>query len=177
MGHGRTSAGQVSRQLGCRGSSALVTEVAAVDFELDYDQMVFLDAEDLAEGGIGGAYQSLLPKLREYVAQPAKIQEVLDDEAPRYAVRFGEKEFLIYGPELDEGQGQSWGRATHAFFAIVNDQLTGSPYRFFAINGGNDLGGMFLTPAQVEASRKTLPRKLDWPYLPTAEHPWYGQYH
>ena len=93
-----------------------------MDFELDYDQMVFLDAEDLAEGGIGEAYESLLPKLRQYVAEPAGIEEDLDDDAPRYAVRFGAREFVIYGPDLDEQQGQSWGRATHAFFTIVNAQ-------------------------------------------------------
>jgi hypothetical protein len=149
----------------------------AVDFELDYDQMVFLDAEDLAEGGIGEAYESLLPRLRQYVAQPATIEEDLDNDAPRYAVRFGAKELIIYGPDLDEQQGQSWGRATHAFFTIVNDQLAGTDYRFFAINSGNDLGGMFLKPMQAQASRKTLPRKNDWPYLPDNQHPWYGQHH
>jgi hypothetical protein len=148
-----------------------------VDFELDYDNLIFLDAEDLAEGGIGEAYESLLPKLRPYVAELATIQEVMDNDIPRYAVRFGDKEFVIYGPELAETEGQSWGRATHAFFAIVNDQLIGSEHRFFAINGGNDLGGMFLTHAQAQASRKTLPRKNDWPYLPNGDDPWYGQYH
>jgi hypothetical protein len=148
-----------------------------VDFELDYDQMVLLDAEDLAEGGIGRAYESLLPALRQYVTQPAKIEEAIDNDAARYAVRFAEKEFAICGPELDETEGESWGRATHAFFSIVNEQLIGSAYRFYAINGGNDLGGMFLTPAQAEASRKSLPRISDWPYLPTNEFLWWGQHH
>lgn len=149
-----------------------------MDFELDYDQMLILDAEDLAEGGIGEAYESLLPRLRQYVAQPAKVEEDLDSDAPRYAVRFGAKEFVISGPDdPDEEQWQSWGKATHALFTIVNDQLDGSDYRFFAINAGNDLGGMFLTPAQAQASRKTLHTRNDWPYLPNNEPPWYGQYH
>jgi protease I len=61
-------------------------------------------------------------------------------------------------------EDESWGRATFALFDIVNRQLAKTPYRFFAINGGNDLGGMFLTPAQAEAAKKSLPRKQDWRY-------------
>jgi hypothetical protein len=50
-------------------------------------------------------------------------------------------------------------------------------YRLYAINGGSDLGGMFLTQSECEAARKSLSREEDWPYLPTLEPPWYGQYH
>ena len=64
--------------------------------------------------------------------------------------------------------------ATYAFFKIINDQLGASEYKFFAINGGNDLCGVFLTPAQAQASRYGLPRSADWPYLPTLEPPNYG---
>jgi hypothetical protein len=147
-----------------------------MSYVLDYDRWIHLDAEDLVETGIGKAYESLLSELRKYVVQPARIEELFDADTPRYSVKCGAKEFVIYGPELDDEYGGSWGRATFAFFAIVNDQLAGSEYRFYAINGGNDLGGMFLTPSQALAARKTLPRKTDWPYLPTDEHPWYGQF-
>jgi hypothetical protein len=153
------------------------TKDSAMNSELDYDDMVILDAESLAEGGISEAYESLLPKLRQFVARPASIEEDIDDGAPSYTVRCGGSEFAIYGPELVDEEGESWGRATYAFFAIVNDQLAGSEHRFFAINGGNDLGGMFLTQAAAEAARKQLPRKNDWPYLPNDQHPWYGQHH
>ena len=143
----------------------------------DYDQLIHLDAENLAEAGIREAYESLLPELQKHVAQPAPIEEVTDNEVGRYAVRCGTKEFVIYAPELEDEGGESWGRATVALFTIINDQLAQSQFRFYAINGGNDLGGMFLTPAQAEAARKALPRKADWPYLPKIEPEWYGQYH
>lgn len=146
-------------------------------FKLDYDNLIFLDAEDLAEGGIKAAYESLLPKLRELVPHATPIEEVIDDSTPSYAVRYGDRTFAIYAPELDDGDGRSWGRATQALFAIVNDQLRDSTHRLFAINGGNDLGGMLLTIAESEAARQSLPRKTDWPYLPDDNHPWYGQYH
>ena len=141
-------------------------------FELDYDQLIFLDAEDLAEHGIGRAYQSLLPKLQQYVAHPAEIEEISDTN--RYAVKVRDRVYVIYSPEVED---DSWPRATHAFFTIVNDQLIHSQHRLYAINGGNDLAGMFLTAAEAEAAREGLPRKTDWPYLPTAEGPWYGQSH
>jgi hypothetical protein len=144
---------------------------------LDYDKMLFLDAENLAEAGIMEAYQSTVQVLGQYVSEPAQVQEVVDNDAPSYVVKCGSLEYVIYSPGLPEEEGQSWGRATHALFKIINDQLTQSEYRFYAINGGNDLGGMFLTQSQCEAARKSLPRKEDWPYLPTTEHPWYGQYH
>lgn len=146
-------------------------------FELDYDQIIFLDAEDLAEGGIGEAYRSLVPKLREFVSEPADIEEHIDSEQPSYSVRYQDREYLVHSPELDDSGGQSWGRATYALFSIINDQLNGSEYRFYAINGGNDLGGMFLTPSECEAARESLPRRMDWPYLPTLDHPGYGQCH
>lgn len=146
-------------------------------FILDYDRWVHLDAEDLAESGIAEAYERLLPELRQYVPNPARVDEVIDKDAPIYSVRCGGKEYAIYGLDLDEEGGGSWGRATVAFFGIVNEQLAETAYRFYAINGGNEIGGMFLTPAQAHESRAALPRPQDWPYLPMDQLPWYGQHH
>jgi hypothetical protein len=146
-------------------------------FTLDYDRWIHLDAEDLAETGIRAAYDSLLPELRRYVPHPAQVEEVIDNDTPRYSVRCGTKEYPIYGPEQEEENGNSWGRATYAFFSIVNDQLAGSEYCFYAIHGGNDLRGVFLTPAQARAAHDTLPNRGDWPYLPSDEPPWYGHQH
>ncbi len=113
------------------------------------------------------AYHSILKVLGQYVTEPAQVQEVVDDDAPSYLVRCGDQGYVIYSPALPDEEGQSWGRATHAFFKIINDQLEKSEHRFYAINGGNDLGGIFLTQPECEAARKSLARKEDWPYLPT----------
>jgi hypothetical protein len=152
-------------------------ELVTMKFELNYNDTVFLDAETLAEGGIKDAYTALLQRLRQYTPKPQEVYEDLDRDAERYAVRWGTKEVVIYAPNLSWEKGESWGRATFAFFSLVNDQLRASEYKFYAINDGNDLGGMFLTPAQALAARKTLPNQSDWPYLPTAEEPWFGQFH
>jgi hypothetical protein len=148
-----------------------------MEFTLDYNKMLPLDAEDLAEFGIKQTYESILPILSRYVSEPAQVEETVDNDTPSYIVNCADREYVIYSPALPDEDGQSWGRAAHAFFDIVNGQLTKSRYRFYAINGGNDLGGMFLPGAECEAARKSLPRREDWPYLPTLEHPWYGQYH
>jgi len=144
-------------------------------FQLDYNKVLFLDAEDLAEAGIKEAYRSMIPALGQYVSEPAEVEDVVDNDAPSYVIKCAGQEYVIYSPALPEDEGQSWGRAAHAFFRIVNDQMAKSEYRLYAINGGNDLSGIFLTRDECEAARKSLRRKEDWPYLPTLEHPWYGQ--
>lgn len=143
-------------------------------FELNYDEFIPLDAEALAEAGIAQAYEELGPRLRKYIPEPARIQEKVDNDSPSYSVSALGRDYFIYG---GDDQREGWGRATFALFSIVNRQLESSKYRFYAINGGNDLGGMFLTPEEAEKAKKSLPRKEDWPYVPTLEAPWYGQFH
>jgi hypothetical protein len=146
-------------------------------FTLDYDCLIHLAAANLAETGVRKAYERLLPELRSRVPQPARVEEVIDNHTGRYAVRCEGKAYAIAGPELEEAEDNCWGRATFTFFRIINDQLASAEDRFYAINGGNELGGMFLTPAQARAAQESLPNKSDWPYLPTDKPPWYGQYH
>lgn len=87
----------------------------------------------------------------------------MDNEAPSYSVHHRDHEYVIYGPENEEDE--SWDNATYAFFSIVNTQLATGPYRFYAINGGNDLGGVFLTSEQYESAKRSIERKSDRPYL------------
>jgi hypothetical protein len=134
----------------------------AAAVELNYDELVHLDAEDLAETGMKHAYDALLPALKRYVATPATLDELIDPDVPSYRVRCQSVEYLIYDYSArNDAEVVSWGRATVAFFSIVNRQLAGTKYRFFAFNSGNDLGGMFLTVEQAEAARKSLPRRTD----------------
>jgi hypothetical protein len=148
-----------------------------MNFRLDYDKMLVLDAEDLAEAGIKKAYESVLPVLRQYVSDPVEVEEVLDNDAPSYLVRCGGQEYMIYSPALPGDKGRLWARAAYVFFKMINDQLAKSEYLLYAINGGNDLGGMFLAKSECEAARRSVPRKEDGPYILTLEHPWYGQPH
>jgi len=87
-------------------------------FTLDYERMILLDAEDLAEAGIKRAYGSIMPRLREYVSEPAEVHEVVDNETPSYSVNCSGLEYPIYAPALLENDSQSWGRAAYALFKI-----------------------------------------------------------
>ena len=153
------------------------SSIASMPGSLDYNQAIHLDAEDLAEGGIGAAYATLQASLARYVIAPAGITEDLDTTTGRYAVRFGDHAFVVFDPSVPDAEERSWGLAAYALFAIVNEQLATSGHRFYAINDGNDLHGLFLTPTEAEAARTGLPRRADWPYLPTADGPWYGRFH
>lgn len=154
-----------------------VPESAPETVSLDYDDLVHLDAEDLSEQGIADAFEALRERLSRYVDEPIQVQETFDEETGSYSIRYAEVEHVILSPELPYSRGEHWGRATAAFFALVNSQLTSSPVRFYAFNNGNDLSGMFLEPARAEEAKKGLKRRIDWPYIPDACAPWYGQFH
>ncbi len=144
---------------------------------LSSDKLVMLDAEDLAEQGMGEAYRNLLPRLKQYVARPAQLEDVVDADLGSYAIRYNGQEHQIYSGENPESEHESWGRATYYFFKAINDQLAGSDVRFYALYGGNDLAGVFLAPAQQKIAAAALRRKTDRPYIPEQDGPWYGQPH
>ncbi|WP_047248292.1 hypothetical protein [Chromobacterium subtsugae] len=144
---------------------------------LDYEQMVILDAESLTEAGIKEAYGMLMPILKKYLANPEALVEEIDCDLPSYSVVSAGVVYEIYSPALQMSEGDAWGRATYAFFAIINRQLKASAVKFYAIDNGNGLGGMFLSERQAAAACRNLKAKADWPYLPTLASPWYGQHH
>jgi hypothetical protein len=138
------------------------------------DKFVPLDAEALAEGGIKKRYEELLPELRKYVSDQVEIEEELGEYSEFYIVRANSREYRIYDDPDDQ---RSWGHATFAFFEIVNENLAGASMNFYALYGGNDLGGMFLTTEEIEEVRRTTPNRHAWPYRPIMEDSWYGQFH
>ncbi len=143
-------------------------------YELNYDEMHLLDAEDLGEGGIAEAYEELMPEFIKLVKDPAPIEEDKDGENTVYSVTSQGRTFPIYSPDLEDDEGQNWGRAAHALFTIVNMQLEDQETKLYAVNGGNELGGFFLTLSQYEDAKTTNSEKSDWPYLVKLEHPSYG---
>src|SRR5262245_3589275 len=104
--------------------TAVATMSGAVAADLNYDELIPLDAEALAEGGVKAAYEELLPHLKKYVAAPAAVSERNDHDAPSYAVTCLGTEYPIYAKGDED---ESWGRATFALFDIVNRQLAKTP--------------------------------------------------
>ncbi|MBB2485034.1 hypothetical protein H5407_07295 [Mitsuaria sp. WAJ17] len=139
---------------------------------LDYGQMVHLDAEDLAEGGILSAYQQLLPLLRRYASSPLEVTEEGDDDGATYCVAAGGKKYVIW--DIGAKSQDGWARATVAFFDIVNASLASSEHRFYALYGGNDLSGLFLTEQEFAAARRAIKKPAHWPWVPVNQPPHYG---
>lgn len=144
---------------------------------LDYDKLIPLDAEYLAEQGILDTYQSVEPTLLQHVGTTADVVEITDNETGSYSVKSQNKTYDIYSPSLPDDEGQSWGRATVALFSIINSQLESSDTKFYALYSANDLSGIFLTRQEFEAISSSNIAARDKPYIPRLDHPWYGQHH
>lgn len=153
-----------------------IASTAATAHELDYGTAIQLDAEDLAEQGMAEGYAKVQPALKTYVVAPLVMREKLDAHRSIYTVMTGGRSQRIFPSPLGGNQYESWGVATAALFEAVNRQLGAAPVKFYALNAGNELMGIFLTARQAAAARKTLKRRSDWPYLPTMRAPLFGQY-
>ena len=140
------------------------------------------DAEDLAEGGICAFIRQVGPFL---TAQGVRLPELQDDVSDNgYSVRVGGISYKIYDAgdlrrdTTGKEPGIIWGLAMTRGFAIVDRMLeaAGSPERLYAINGGNDLFALFLTPELHRIISEHVNADAEGgPYKPTEEYPWFGQ--
>jgi hypothetical protein len=159
------------------GAFMFSVTTSAISQELNYSHAIQLDAEALAEQGMAERYVSVQPALKAYGVVPLMLTENLDSEKGLYSVTIGSDTQQITPSPLGGGEGESWGVATAVFFEFVNRQLAQAPVKFYALNAGNDLMGIFLTESQVAMAKKNIKRPSDWPYLPKMQAPWFGQYH
>jgi hypothetical protein len=146
-------------------------ESLAID-PLDYDHLVQLDAEDLAEQGILAAYTALRPRLQNYSGNVLDVSEEIACDAGAYSVVADGERHIIWETGLANKDG--WERATVVFFKVVNANLRDSEHKFYALYGGNDLSGMFLTDQEFRAARKAIKNPGHWPWTPVDDAPGYG---
>jgi hypothetical protein len=144
---------------------------APADAPFGEDDVVLLDAEELAEGGILEAYEQLHPQLRQYEAIEIDIAEEIDDDGSAYTVFADGKRYDIHGEGATE---DAWVLATIAFFEIVNAALAQASHRFYALYGGNDLAGVFLTAQQYEAAWNSIAQPAHRPWIPLHRAPDFG---
>jgi hypothetical protein len=137
---------------------------------------IHLDAEELAELGMAGVYQTVQPGMRARGVTPEPLSEEVDEETVRYAVSFRGRTYPILsgGDDLDSFDARA--RATVVFFQIINAQMEGTLYRFYALRADNDLAGTFLTEEEYRSAAARGPRE-ERPYIPVLVPPWFGQQH
>lgn len=138
------------------------------------NQAMQLDAEELAELGMAGIYETVQPRMRALGARPEQLVETIDERQGTYAIGFRGRTYPILTGNADEATAR--GTATVVFFEIVNLQMAATPYRFYALNADNDLAGVFLT-AEEYRQASSRGRSEDRPYIPTLTPPWFGQQH
>ncbi len=144
------------------------------DYETALLEAVPLDAEDLAEQGIVAAYNQIDPVLQSMGVDPAPLNESVDPASGRYSIDYAGRTILVADTGMSEAEAQ--GNAAALFFEIINGQLGGTGVHFYAVGHGNDLVGVFLSPAAFEAARARLAPR-DRPYVPDRTPPWFGMAH
>jgi len=164
------NAESVKQDLRTKGWSCIYSETG---------RLFHSDAEELAEGRIGDFLREIEPFLNRQGITLSVVEDHFEDDG--YSLTVNGKTYLIYDADaLENRSGRIWGLSTVRTFEIVNGLLTssGSNERLYAVNGGNDLFGFFLTPELREvicSHPHAAPR--DRPYAPACKHPWYGQEH
>jgi len=140
------------------------------------------DAEDLAAGGIGDFLRLVKPFLAR---EGVKFPEIKDEVGSAgYLLRFGDVTHVIFSQDelrrhsSGEEPGLTWGLSMARGFGMINALLkaAGSAERLYAVNGGNDLFGIFLTPElQRLIAQHPDASPPDVPYEPNERFPSFGQ--
>lgn len=139
------------------------------------------DAEDLAEGGVG----AFLERIGAFMqSQGVSISADDDFGDTSYWVAVNANRHKIYDSVEMQARGEQpgllWGLSGARTFAIVNRLLhtASSAERMYAVNGGNDLFGFFLTPVLHEAicSYPGI-EPHDKPFVHNENYPWFGMQH
>ena len=139
------------------------------------------DAEDLAKGGVGEFVTLIAPFLR---AERVRLPVIRDDHSTNgYTVWAGEEPHVMYSREemardnIHDEPGLTWGLSVARSFKLVNSWLAGarSSERLYAVSGGNDVFGIFLTPELFQLIRKHPDASPeDSPYEPNEVYPGFG---
>ena len=154
----------------------LIVVLDPIDPSQRVEKIYDLDAAALAEQGIARSYAEILPELRTYAPNAlSDIEEIVDQESGRYEVVAGSRRYQIRPSSASGNESEIRGVATFALFDIVNSQLSGTLVKFYAIDSGNSLKGVFLLPMQVAAAQNDEGKMGDRPYIPTATPPLFGR--
>lgn len=137
---------------------------------IDYEQIVHLDAEDLAEGGMVEAYERITAAIADERLEWAPMTQS-GEGTPDYSIHLLGESHRVYGysPGTDD-----WAISSAVLFHAVNRQLVDLDFKVYALMGGNDLHAVALTERQFEEALRYHKRRYNRPYLPNQEPPHFG---
>ncbi len=144
---------------------------------INYELAIHLDAESLAEMGMKEAYVELQRQSVDIEVQWAPMREMFDgknegfDGGANYRVEVNRKVYPVFG---STPANDPWAVATATFFDVVNSQLSDFPFKFYAINAGNDLYAIRLTAEEFKRAQLYHMGSPYGPYLPNYTPPNYG---
>ncbi len=149
----------------------------------DNPRFFWVDAENLSEGGVAKFLREIKPFL-ERLNMTFSVSNNWGNHD--YTVTLNRDERLIWSlaefeQERNGRPGLTWGLTTVRTFGLVNEMLetAQTDERLYAVDGGNDLRAIFLTPKLKEAiwAFSDFP-VLELPYIPKFdEEGWFGQPH
>ena len=130
-------------------------------------RVVHLDAEDLAEGGIGRGPLVIGAHAARRRMTLREFSERLKDD--HYAVRLNGTDYVVYsGEDQAHGPARIRAAAIETFLRMVNDHLSPrQPDRMLALDAGNDLHAFFLPPSIVPFFPIDEDRPALRPHMPT----------
>lgn len=132
---------------------------------------VHLDAEDLAEGGLGDGLLRIGALARNRGLRLDSFATLSVE--PAYVVSLNGRDYTAYDGMEAQDTATSWPLATETFFRMINDGLSvHTKDRAFALYRGNDLAVIFLDPSLVPLF-DAMPVE-ERPYTPTRKGPFYG---
>jgi hypothetical protein len=130
------------------------------------DQRTYLaDAEELAEGNVGGCIRAMEGVLRREGVELSTVEDDYGDE--RYRVIVNGVPHLIYERTGDRNQ-DTWATAHKRLVEIVNSLLAhaGSPERAYALYCGGNEGSVMLLTAEMHRYIRDRPKLFDQQWMP-----------
>lgn len=130
-------------------------------------KMIPLDAEDLAEMGIKSNVIKMTKEHPKLLPEVIDVKENIGEQSSTYEVVYKDVVYKIFDANSHSASkvSDSWTAATAAFFKIINMNIKNKNVKFYAIMGGNDLHGAFLTNAEYKKIKK-VSMSDEMPYLP-----------
>ena len=133
------------------------------------------DAEDLAEGDVGGTIKRMREVLRAEGVPITRVADHPEDADGAYSVEIDGRHHVVWTMDDAEHDGDAWDLATRHLLDIVNQLLrdAGSPEHLYSIYGGHH-GRVILLTDEMHAYLSSLGPAIDARWMPVSAEQVHG---